>query len=177
MNYPSRRGIRLNLKQVGGREGSSGKLIQTTRCPPPTLPPDFFFFFPPARFPRCFFPLFSRQSHPPLPLPPSPPPSSPPLPPPSPSSFSLALWSTRSQEKERRSKLFRRRIPPIKMPRGAGINLASTSIPSNVTARHALISVRSCKLKLKIARAILARLPFPLPLLSSFTRRRCGYAK
>lgn len=33
----------------------------------------------------------------------------------------------------RRSKLFCCRIPPIKMPRGAGINLGSTSIPSNVS--------------------------------------------
>lgn len=33
MNYPSRRGIRLNPKQVDGRRGGWGKLIQTTRCP------------------------------------------------------------------------------------------------------------------------------------------------
>lgn len=57
MNYPSRRGIRLNLKQVGGREGSSGKLIQTTHCPPSS----FLFFFPAAQLSR-FFPLFSRRT-------------------------------------------------------------------------------------------------------------------
>lgn len=41
MNYPSRRGIRLNPKQVDGRRGGRGKLIQTTRCPTlfPHLPP------------------------------------------------------------------------------------------------------------------------------------------
>ena len=52
MNYPSRRGIRLNLKQVGGREGSSGKLIQTTRCPPP--PPTSFSSFRPLGFLAVF---------------------------------------------------------------------------------------------------------------------------
>lgn len=48
MNYPSRRGIRLNLKRVGGREGSSGKLIQTTHCPPSRLSfSSSSFFLPP----------------------------------------------------------------------------------------------------------------------------------
>lgn len=52
MNYPSRRGIRLNLKQVGGREGSSGKLIQTTHCPPSLFLPSCFLRFFPLNHPQ-----------------------------------------------------------------------------------------------------------------------------
>lgn len=108
MNYPSRRGIRLNPKQSRWtRRDGSGKLIQTTRCPRsfPVSPP------------HTAFLTLLLPDH---------------------------LRLTVIGERWRCCKLFHRRISPIKMLRGAGINLESTSIPSNVTrpADTSLISVR-----------------------------------
>lgn len=114
MNYPSRRGIRLNLKRVGGREGSSGKLIQTTHCPPSRLSFSSFHLVFPSPPPV----LSTTLRHTP--------------------SFLLErprLGHGCHEGRKRRSKLFcslSPPFPPIKMPRGARINLECTSIPSNV---------------------------------------------
>jgi len=124
MNYPSRCGIRLNPKQVDGRRAGWSKLIQTTRYLfPPHLPAAHNLSLSLSLFLSrpLSFPSYSR---PPLALPDH-------------------LRLTVIEEKRRCSKLFHRRISPIKMLRGAGINLESTPIPSNVSRPDAsLISVR-----------------------------------
>lgn len=108
MNYPSRRGIRLNLKRVvGGREGSSGKLIQTTHCPPSRAS-----LFLPSPPPSVLSTTLLRHTP----------------------SFLLERprLGHEGRKRKRRSKLFCSPLPPIKMPRGARINPECTSIPSNV---------------------------------------------
>lgn len=115
MNYPSRRGIRLNLKRVGGREGSSGKLIQTTHCPPSRLSfSSSSFFLPPLSVLTTTLRLLL-------------------VPPRKAKTRSLATDATRGgRGVPSYFATLPLRIPPIKMPRGARINLECTSIPSNV---------------------------------------------